>query len=97
MTSQITDFGVHDHGFNIVSTYGNLWRLAKECRIAESAYERRLYEMALRASGAVQANRWTDLGTGRRFIYSFNGSTRCLSTRSARYGRWPWLTFSGRC
>ena len=38
MTSQITDFGVHDHGFNIVSTYGNLWRLAKEGRMTESAY-----------------------------------------------------------
>ena len=32
MTDHLTDFGVHDHGFNIVSTYGNLWRLAKEGR-----------------------------------------------------------------
>jgi unsaturated chondroitin disaccharide hydrolase len=74
MTPHITDFGVHDHGFNVVSTYGNLWRLAKEGRIAENVYESRLCEIALRVSGAVQANRWTDLGTGRGFIYSFNGS-----------------------
>jgi unsaturated chondroitin disaccharide hydrolase len=73
MTSQLTDFGVHDHGFNIVSTYGNLWRLAKEGRIAEDINERRLYETALRVSGAVQANRWTDVGPGLGFIYSFNG------------------------
>jgi len=26
-------FGVHDHGFNNVSTYGNLWRLAREGRV----------------------------------------------------------------
>jgi unsaturated chondroitin disaccharide hydrolase len=74
MTSQLIDFGVHDHGFNIVSTYGNLWRLMKERRIAEDSQERRLYETALRVSGVVQASRWTDVGGGLGFIYSFNGA-----------------------
>ena len=65
--------GVHDHGFNNVSTYGNLWRLAREGRIDASDWERRFYELALKVSGAVQARRWTTLPTG-GFIHSFNGA-----------------------
>ena len=30
MAPHLTHAGVHDHGFNNVSTYGNLWRLARE-------------------------------------------------------------------
>ena len=30
MSPHLTHVGVHDHGFNNVSTYGNLWRLARE-------------------------------------------------------------------
>ena len=33
MAPHLTHMGVHDHGFNNVSTYGNLWRLAREGRI----------------------------------------------------------------
>ena len=43
-----------------------------EGRIAEDAWERRYYELALSLSGAVQARRWTALPDG-GFIYSFNG------------------------
>jgi unsaturated chondroitin disaccharide hydrolase len=73
MPCHLTNFGVHDHGFNIVSTYGNLWRLMDEGRAAEDAGDRRLCEYALRVSGAVQARRWTALRAGQGFIYSFNG------------------------
>ena len=73
MAPHLTHFGVHDHGFNNVSTYGNLWRLAKEGKIAVSDFERRNYELALKVSGAVQAARWSFLRDGRGFIYSFNG------------------------
>ena len=73
MAPHLTHFGVHDHGFNNVSTYGNLLRLMNEGRIAENAWERRFYELALKVSGAVQAKRWTDLGDHRGFIHSFNG------------------------
>jgi hypothetical protein len=66
--------GVHDHGFNNVSTYGNLWRLAGEGRIAASAWELRFYELALKVTGAVQARRWTALPNGGGFIHSFNGA-----------------------
>jgi hypothetical protein len=72
MAPHVTHFGVHDHGFNNVSTYGNLWRLMNEKRIPESAWERCFYELALKCSAAVQANRWTQLD-GAGFIYSFNG------------------------
>ena len=73
MAPHLTHVGVHDHGFNNVSTYGNLWRLDRERRIDSSDWERRFYELALKASGAVQARRWTRLPSG-GFIYSFNGA-----------------------
>jgi hypothetical protein len=73
MASHLTHIGVHDHGFNNVSTYGSLWRLAKEGRFEAPAYEVNFYELALKASGAVQAARWTPIGEGGGYIYSFNG------------------------
>jgi len=73
MASHVSHIGVHDHGFNNVSTYGNLLRLMWEGRIEENDYERHFYELALKISGAVQAARWTDVGDGRGYIYSFNG------------------------
>src|SRR5437762_11872714 len=33
MAPHVSHIGVHDHGFNNVSTYGNLWRLMREGRI----------------------------------------------------------------
>ncbi|MFI5071942.1 MAG: hypothetical protein ACHP8A_13725 [Terriglobales bacterium] len=72
MGPHVTHFGVHDHGFNNVSTYGNLWRLMGEARIPENSWERNFYELALKVSGAVQARRWTKIKDG-GFIYSFNG------------------------
>ncbi len=73
MAGHITHFGVHDHGFNNVSTYGNLWRLMGEGRIPADAREKDFYELALKASGAVQAKRWTKVANGRGYIHSFNG------------------------
>jgi hypothetical protein len=73
MAAHLTHMGVHDHGFNIVSTYGAMWRLVREQRIAVTEWERRFYELALRVSGAVQAHRWTRLPDG-GFIHSFNGA-----------------------
>jgi unsaturated chondroitin disaccharide hydrolase len=72
MAPHLTHVGVHDHGFNNVSTYGNLWRLAGEARFEASEWERHFYELALKVSGAVQARRWTRLPDG-GFIHSFNG------------------------
>ena len=73
MASHVSHIGVHDHGFNNVSTYGNLLRLMNEGRIAEDAGERNFYELALKVSGAVQAARWTNIAGGGGYIYSFNG------------------------
>lgn len=70
MAPHVSHGGVHDHGFNNVSTYGNLLRLVNEGRIAEDGRE--FYELALKISGAVQATRWTKTAEG-GFIYSFNG------------------------
>jgi unsaturated chondroitin disaccharide hydrolase len=73
MAPHLTHMGVHDHGFNNVSTYGTLWRLAREGRFDATEWEVRFYELALRVSGAVQARRWTRLPDG-GYIYSFNGA-----------------------
>ena len=73
MASHLTHVGVHDHGFNNVSTYGNLWRLARESRFEAEAWELRFYALALKVTGAVQAQRWTAISDG-GFIYSFNGA-----------------------
>jgi unsaturated chondroitin disaccharide hydrolase len=73
MAPHVSHIGVHDHGFNNVSTYGNLLRLMAEGRIADDAWERRFYEIALKCSGAVQAARWSQTADGGGYIYSFNG------------------------
>jgi hypothetical protein len=73
MAQHVSHCGVHDHGFNSVSTYGGLWLLAKSGRISAGADEVRFYELALKVSGAVQAARWTELPENLGYIYSFNG------------------------
>jgi unsaturated chondroitin disaccharide hydrolase len=73
MGPHLTDTGVHDHGFTIVSTYGALLRLMLEGRLERNPWEQRCYETALKCSAAVQARRWTALGDGEGFIHSFNG------------------------
>jgi unsaturated chondroitin disaccharide hydrolase len=71
MAPHLTHTGVHDHGFNNVSTYGTLWRLAGE-GVIDADREIPFYELALKTSGAVQAARWTAIAGG-GFIHSFNG------------------------
>jgi hypothetical protein len=87
MASHVSHVGVHDHGFNNVSTYGNLRRLILEGRAAGSADEVNYAEIALKVSGAVQAARhaptnqqapWSPVAgsAGLRpsgYVYSFNG------------------------
>ena len=86
MAPHLTHFGVHDHGFNNVSTYGNLRRLMLEGRMAADERELQLYELALKVSGAVQAARWSETSDGDGYIYSFNGphSLFCDTIRSLR-------------
>lgn len=73
MALHVSHIGVHDHGFNNVSTYGNLRRLMNEGRIPFDANELDFYELALKLSGAVQAARYTRRPQGTGYIYSFNG------------------------
>jgi hypothetical protein len=73
MAPHVSHVGVHDHGFNNVSTYGALRRLMLEGRIPHSEWELAFYELALKASGAVQAARWRPTHEGPGYIYSFNG------------------------
>ena len=79
MAPHVSHIGVHDHGFNNVSTYGNLLRLMHEGKIEFNEWEKNFYDLALKISGAVQASRWTSIknrdgGPGGGFIHSFNGA-----------------------
>jgi unsaturated chondroitin disaccharide hydrolase len=73
MAEHLTHIGVHDHGFNNLSTYGQLRRLMLESKIPFDPWELNFYELALKVSGAVQAARWTPLSDVSGYIYSFNG------------------------
>jgi unsaturated chondroitin disaccharide hydrolase len=73
MAPHVSHIGVHDHGFNNVSTYGNLLRLMVEGKIPYNEWEKNFYELALKISGAVQASRWTPIKDG-GYIHSFNGA-----------------------
>ena len=73
MAPHVSHVGVHDHGFNNLSTYGNLRRLMREGRIAHDDWELAFYELALKTSGAVQAARWSTTSDGGGYVYSFNG------------------------
>jgi hypothetical protein len=87
MPGHVTHIGVHDHGFNNLSTFGNLRRLMREGKIKSNEWENHYYELAIKASGAVQAARWqgthpakdaaglkrTANATALGYVYSFNG------------------------
>jgi unsaturated chondroitin disaccharide hydrolase len=73
MAPHVSHTGVHDHGFNNISTYGNLLRLMKEGKTSVNEWEKNFYELALKVSGAIQASRWTTIKSG-GFIHSFNGA-----------------------
>jgi len=84
MAAHVTHIGVHDHGFNNLSTYGNLRRLMREGKIKYNEWEMAFYEMAIKASGAVQAARWSGTAPVKGsihtansdalgYVYSFNG------------------------
>ena len=56
MAPHVTHVGVHDHGFNNVSTYGNLRRLLLEGRVAGDQGELDYTELALKASEIGRAH-----------------------------------------
>ncbi len=72
MASHVSHIGVHDHGFNNLSTYGNLLRLMREGRTETNDWEAEFYKLAIKTSAAVQAARWSSIPDG-GYIYSFNG------------------------
>ncbi len=88
MTPHVSHIGVHDHGFNNISTYGNLRRLMRKARLPHNDWELAFYDMALKVSGAVQAARWTAIPSDplnhpdrfdAGFIHSFNGAHSLFS------------------
>ncbi|MEI6107601.1 MAG: glycosyl hydrolase [Opitutae bacterium] len=71
MASHVSHIGVHDHGFNNLSTYGNWLRLQREGKLPANQVES--CALALKVSGAIQAARWSKINGGGGYIYSFNG------------------------
>jgi unsaturated chondroitin disaccharide hydrolase len=71
MASHVSHIGVHDHGFNNLSTYGNWLRLQREGKLPADKIAS--CELAIKVSGAVQAARWSQRHGGGGYIYSFNG------------------------
>ncbi len=71
MASHVSHTGVHDHGFNNLSTYGNWLRLQREGKLPADQVE--FCALALKVSGAVQAARWSRIHGGGGYLYSFNG------------------------
>jgi len=97
MAQYVSHGGVHDHGFNSVSTYGGLWLLAKSGRISAGEDEIRFYELALMVSGAVQARAGPNYpGTWGTFIPSM-APIRFSPTPSARCAFWPSHTSWATC
>lgn len=58
MLPHVTHRGVHDHGFNTISSYGNLRRLIREGRADGDDSLLETLRTAICASAAVQAMRW---------------------------------------
>ena len=81
MASHVSHVGVHDHGFNNVSTYGNLWRLLREGRIPDRPLAAPLLRagpqgLRRRAGGALDGGPQPTPDAPRGsagYIYSFNG------------------------
>ncbi len=71
MASHVSHIGVHDHGFNNLSTYGNWLRLQHEGRLPADHVD--FCQLAIKLSGAIQASRWANTHDGGGYIYSFNG------------------------
>ena len=85
MAPHVTHVGVHDHGFNNVSTYGNLRRLMLEGRIPRRPWELRLLRTGpegQRRGAGRPLEHAPPTATG--YIYSFNGphSLFCDTIRS---------------
>ena len=73
MASHVSHVGVHDHGFNNLSCYGNWLRLIREGKIESCKADVDFCELASKVSGATQAARWATTHEGGGYIYSFNG------------------------
>ena len=88
MAPHVTHIGVHDHGFNNVSTYGNLLRLMNEGRIADERVGapilRTRAEMFGRGAGGALV---PDCAMAAGISIPSTDPIRCLSIRFARCAR----------
>lgn len=88
MAKHVSHVGVHDHGFNIVSTYGNLLRMMNEGKIPKNLWERRFYELAVKISGAIRPGAGRISRKEAVIFIPLTGRTRYLQTQYVRCALW---------
>ena len=90
MAAHVSHMGVHDHGFNNISTYGNLFRLMRELRSRPTNANSSFTNWRLKSPGqSRQRAGRQQRREGDSFTPSM-GRTRCLSIRCARCAPWLW-------
>ena len=70
MATHVSHIGVHDHGFNNVSTYGNLWRLMRDGKLPFNEREKDLYETGVEGLRGSAGGALDHLGGWQR-VYLF--------------------------
>src|SRR5579875_856830 len=90
MASHVSHVGVHDHGFNNVSTYGNLWRLIREGRASTAESDLGTCELALKVSGRFRRHAGPGLPTTVASSIRSMAPIPFSSTRFAHSAPLPW-------
>ena len=90
MASHVTHIGVHDHGFNNVSTYGNLRRLMLEGRFPYDARSANSTNWPSKPAAPCKPLAGAGRATAMATSIPSTGRTPCFPTRSVLCVRWPW-------
>ena len=88
MPAHITHFGVHDHGFNQICTYGNLRRLMGEGRIPHDPWQMEYFDLALNAPAPCRRIARPNSARASAISSRSTGRIRCSSTPCVRCGCW---------
>ncbi|MEZ6066813.1 MAG: hypothetical protein R3B90_14165 [Planctomycetaceae bacterium] len=94
MAPHVSHIGVHDHGFNNVSTYGALRRLALAGRLDDADRLLPMCGLALKTSGACRPPAGAALMMAAVTFIPSMVLTRSSATRSAHSAHWQSLTSS---
>ena len=97
MAPHLTHVGVHDHGFNNVSTYGNLWRLMREGRCRTTLGNDDILSWRLKSAAQCRPRGGRKRAMAPATSIRSTARSRCLSIRSAPADRLRWRISSDTC